>query len=213
VAESLSDTSRCNFFNYMQNWGTTVLRGVREFTAPYMLSEEETDALLRANYGAVYPQYHALREQHMMPLSFNKDLLRLRLVVPGWCAQTWDYTIRTTTSLPILQENELNNTFQMNSDHWHHLLPQRIHDDAAQLLRFTRAMDDVVKCTKEYSRARYLLAQWPSAALMMPKHVRTSLTHRRFQRGLPKDLPLLQQETLDTLALMSLLEPIPENKY
>lgn len=212
MAESLSETSRCNFLNILQNWGATILRGVHDPHKAYLLSEEETTALLRANYGELYPQYCDLQEQHLFPRSMQGQMLYLRLAVPGYCISMYDWRVQATRDLPLLQERE-SNSFPMESDRWHPLLPQRVHDDVAQLLRYAAALKDVVKCVTAYSRARYLLAQWPSAALMMPKHVRDSLTHRRFQRGLPKDIPLLKQETLDTLALMSLLEPIPENRY
>lgn len=211
MTESLSDRTRDRFTWNVSQWNTKAVAKLRE-SVDFTLSEEETEHFLRARYGDDYPHYKALYDTGRYPLSGGGSVYHLYFMdcSSPYAVHHW-FKIHAPRHLPILFNAPHNQHDIRHHPNWAEGLPGRIVEAINQAQAFQAAIDDVSTCCKTYKRARYILSQWASANAFMPDYVRKTMAKRRFVRPVPKSVQAFKPETLQTLALMSLIEPYPEN--
>jgi hypothetical protein len=191
-------------------WAERAVKKLYE-AVDWNLSEEETEHFLRTYFGDQYDYYISLIKAGKFPTSNGGRRLGLNIQdLSGPYCLNWTAIIQATSHLPVLY-NQYHNYFSVEQHlPWRDGLPARMVEAIEQALQFHAAIRDVSNTCKTYKRARYLLTQWSNAASFLPDYVRKTMRSRQFVRPVPKKVQPFKPETLQTLALMSLIEPYPE---
>jgi hypothetical protein len=207
MSETLSDRTRYDVEYRIAQWLRGFERDLRELPP---LTPEEAETFLRFVYGEHYDAMVELREAGLYPKSSGDKVIRV----------TWNsgihgqgnvtLCINTLDVFPAFRD--FANCFWLHQSDWraklYDGLPERYQQALDDLERVAQALTEVQKRMVEYTRVRWLLAQWPSAFQIFPQHVRDSLGARRFKRPPPKSVTPISPETLQTLAWLSVIYPL-----
>ena len=211
MTETLSLTTRLHFELSISSWLRSFERELREI-AP--LTPEETEVFLQGIYGESYAAMRQLQAAKLMPASTLANEVRLSWPSCIHGQGTVVLLIVASEPLPAFNQYANNVLWLRNSDgeteQMNAILPPRFQQSIQDLTRVREALTDLHHRLDEYTRVRWLLNQWPNALRFFPKHVRASLQARAFKRPPPKHATTLKPETLQTLAWLSLLYPLPE---
>ena len=202
MSETLSLASRNHIEWQIAVWLRQFERDLREILP---LSEAETDHLLAGFYGPQYEAMLALQKHKMLPMASNT--LTLYWASPFSGQGNIIIPIISPIAFPIMATTMINwfppHQFSRLCPH----LPERFQEAIAQLERVSTALMDIRTKIGDYTRARYLLTQWPGAMRFLPAHNQDSLKARSFKKKPPKKVALLNPETLETMAWLTMLYP------
>lgn len=211
MSETLSERTAYHVEYQISTWLRRFERELREIEP---LSNAETETLLRFIYGDEgYQHAQKLKEiDYLTPSVYGKEL-RLCWASPLNGQGHITVIVRAYYDLPamfghnnaLFISNNLESLAQVYGG-----LPERFQLALQNLNRVQKAVTELKARIQEYTRSRWLLAQWPSAMAFFPEHTKTSLKARPFKRPPPKKVTPLTEETLQTLAWLSLIYPISE---
>jgi hypothetical protein len=202
MSETLSRASVDHIEWQIATWLRQFERDLREIPS---LSKTETEHLLAGFYGPLYEAMLALQKNKMMPMAS-------RVLTILWCSPILGQgniiiPVNSLDLFPIMGASANNWISLPQIDRFRPHLPERFQEAITQLERVSSALIDIKMKLREYTRARYLLAQWPGAMQFLPAHNRDSLKARSFKKKPPKKVTPLNPKTLETLAWLTMLYP------
>lgn len=210
MTETLSERTRQGVEHRIAQWLRGFERDLRDIPP---LTLEETETFLRFIYGKHYDAMKQLMDAGLYPTSSAGNQFRLVWASPICGQGNVCLVVSTVEPLPAF-EGFSNVLWQHSASSHSRLyggLPPRFQQAIDDLYRFASALGEVQKRLNEYTRVRWLLAQWPSAHRFFPRHVQDSLAARRFKRPPPKSVTPISPETLQTLAWLSLVYPMQDH--
>jgi hypothetical protein len=215
VSETFSQATQNHVELRLAEW---LRRFERDLDNIKALDTQETDTLLRFIYADKYDAMRALETTPFLP----RSVLGCFMYVAWPSHLRYQGTVRVRihtaeTKLPAIFgfNNILQVSGEANVGELAALfggLPARHQQAIQELVRVADAILDLGACMTAYTRARWLLHQWPSALAFFPEHTQASLKARAFKRPPPKHVRLLKPETLDTLTWLCLIYPITESQ-
>jgi hypothetical protein len=207
MSETLSERTRLGVEYHIAQWLRGYERDIREIEP---LTPEEAETFLRFVYGEHYNAMVELRAAGLYPKSTGDK--RIRVVWNSAISGQGNVTLTINTLDVFPAFRDFSNSFWLHQPDWrakiYDGLPQRYQQALDDLVRVAAALTEIQSRMREYTRVRWLLAQWPSAFQLFPQHVRDSLGSRRFKRPPPKSVTPISPETLQTLAWLSVIYPL-----
>ena len=208
MSTALSSSSQLQMEWKLHSWLNPLVISLGE-TKANTLTAEETNAIERYIFAEKWPHVEALRTLYPIAVSGHDIYFSFDA---GIQYLTIRQTIHCNRGLPWFQQNSSWNQYSQNHSQAakiREVLPERILENYAQLDRIATALRDLHERCTEYTQARYLVHQWPGALKFLPEHIQRDLRAHSFKRKPPRKVELLQPETLQTLAWMTVIQPVP----